>query len=154
MLFSGDHLIEKISSNAVLTRPLSAQRWDAKERPRSLLTYIDSLLATRSLPAEVVLPGHGDVFAGHAKLIDERMRLYQRRAAKIRKLISGRALSAHEIALDMWGNVAVSQAYLTASEVLGHLDLLMKAGQASETEAEGVALFQAEQGRRQRSRSR
>ena len=34
-------------------------------------------------------------------------------------------LTAYEIALQMWGNVAVTQAYLTLSEVLGHLDLLV-----------------------------
>ncbi len=143
MLYSGDHLIQKISSNAVITRPLGAERWEAKQRPASLLTYIDSLIATRPLPVEIVLAGHGEVFQGHAALIDERMRLYRRRAAKIRRLIAGRALSAHQIALQMWGNVAVSQAYLTASEVLGHLDLLIEEGQALETEAGGVALFEA-----------
>jgi uncharacterized protein YycO len=43
----------------------------------------------------------------------------------------------------MWGNVAVTQAYLTLSEVLGHLDLLVEAGQAVEQEADGVSRFEA-----------
>jgi len=43
----------------------------------------------------------------------------------------------------MWGNVAVTQAYLTLSEVLGHLDLLVEAGQAIEREADGTARFEA-----------
>ena len=34
----------------------------------------------------------------------------------------------------MWGNVAVTQAYLTLSEVLGHLDLLVRDGQVREIE--------------------
>lgn len=143
MLFSGDHLIEKVSSNAVITRPLGAERWDARERPRSLPTYIDSLMATKALDVGIVLPGHGNTFEGHSAIIDERMGLYQRRAAKIKKIITGSALTAHEIALEMWGNVAVSQAYLTASEVLGHLDLLLQAGEAVETESDGLARFQA-----------
>ena len=36
-------------------------------------------------------------------------------------------LTAYELALRMWGNVAVTQAYLTISEVLGHMDLLSRA---------------------------
>ena len=34
-------------------------------------------------------------------------------------------LTAYELATRMWGNVAVTQAYLTISEVLGHMDLLV-----------------------------
>ena len=36
----------------------------------------------------------------------------------------------------MWGNVAVTQAYLTLSEVLGHMDLLIARGPRART-AEG-----------------
>ena len=43
----------------------------------------------------------------------------------------------------MWGNVAVTQAYLTISEVLGHVDLLLNAGRAVEQEDEGVVRFAA-----------
>ncbi|MBV8998870.1 MAG: hypothetical protein JO304_07415, partial [Solirubrobacterales bacterium] len=52
-------------------------------------------------------------------------------------------LSAYEIALQMWGNVAVTQAYLTLSEVLGHLDLLVEMGQAAERETGGASVFEA-----------
>jgi hypothetical protein len=43
----------------------------------------------------------------------------------------------------MWGNVAVTQAYLTLSEVLGHLDLLVESGQAREHDRDGIAIFEA-----------
>ena len=43
----------------------------------------------------------------------------------------------------MWGNVAVTQAYLTISEVLGHVDLLLDEGRVREREASGVASFEA-----------
>ena len=38
----------------------------------------------------------------------------------------------------MWGNMAVTQAYLTLSEVLGHVDLLVREGRTVETERDGV----------------
>ena len=50
------------------------------------------------------------------------------RAAKIHRLLEQRPLTAHEIAQRLWGNVALTQAYLTLSEVLGHLDLLAERG--------------------------
>ena len=36
--------------------------------------------------------------------------------------------SAYQLATLMWANVAVTQAFLTLSEVLGHLDLLVADG--------------------------
>ena len=41
----------------------------------------------------------------------------------------------------MWGNVAVTQAYLTLSEVLGHVDLLRNDGHVVEQEEGGVVRF-------------
>ncbi|HUD18222.1 MAG TPA: hypothetical protein VMQ59_13225, partial [Acidimicrobiales bacterium] len=41
---------------------------------------------------------------------------------------AGEPLGAHQLAVQMWGNVAVSQAFLTLSEVLGHLDVLSTRG--------------------------
>ena len=44
----------------------------------------------------------------------------------------------------MWGNVAVTQAYLTLSEVLGHTDLLLNAGRVREAVGDdGVVRFEA-----------
>jgi hypothetical protein len=69
--------------------------------------------------------------------------MHRRRAARVLQILDGEALSAHEIALRMWGNVAVTQAYLTLSEVLGHLDLLVESEQAVEHDTDGVSRFVA-----------
>jgi hypothetical protein len=91
-----------------------------------------------------VLPGHGDPITDHRALIDERLRMHERRARKLLRLLSGGPLSAYELALEMWGNVAVTQAFLTISEVLGHMDLLIRDGLAAETELDGVVRFEAQ----------
>jgi hypothetical protein len=52
-------------------------------------------------------------------------------------------LSAYELATRMWGNVAVTQAYLTISEVLGHMDLLIAEGRVAETGDAEVVQFAA-----------
>jgi glyoxylase-like metal-dependent hydrolase (beta-lactamase superfamily II) len=124
LLIAGDHLLAHISSNPLIARPLGGGSPD--DRPRPLLDYIASMQATRAMPIGLTLPGHGDPVGDHAGLIDERMRMTERRASKILKLLqdAGEPLSAHQLAVQMWGNVAVSQAFLTLSEVLGHLDVL------------------------------
>jgi hypothetical protein len=43
----------------------------------------------------------------------------------------------------MWGNVAVTQAFLTLSEVVGHVDLLIEAGLVREVEDGDVVRFEA-----------
>jgi glyoxylase-like metal-dependent hydrolase (beta-lactamase superfamily II) len=147
ILLAADHLIKHISSNPLLARPLGAdaERRDptGEERPHALITYLSSLELTRAMDLSFVLPGHGQPIVDHVSLIDERFRLHRRRAEKIHSLILSRPRSAHEIAQELWGNVAVTQAYLTLSEVLGHLDLLLADERAAEQEQPGgVILFE------------
>jgi glyoxylase-like metal-dependent hydrolase (beta-lactamase superfamily II) len=143
--FTADHLIAHISSNPLLARPLGAPDDFAGPRPRALLDYIASLERTRAEDLALVLPGHGEPIAGHGQLIDQRFRMHERRAQRIYELIAKRPRSAHEIATELWGNVAVTQAYLTISEVLGHVDLLLGQGRVAESAdgEDGVVRFQA-----------
>jgi glyoxylase-like metal-dependent hydrolase (beta-lactamase superfamily II) len=136
LVIGGDHLIKHISSNPLLSRLVGS-----KERPKSLVTYLDSLAKTRAMDIDVVLPGHGDPITDHQALIDERMKLHARRADKIHGLLAEKPRTAYEIAQAMWGNIAVTQAYLTLSEVVGHLDLLIDDGRVVEVEEADVAHF-------------
>jgi glyoxylase-like metal-dependent hydrolase (beta-lactamase superfamily II) len=142
ILIAADHLIKHISSNPLVTRSPGAPA-DPDRRPQALVTYLASLRRTRELPARLVLPGHGEPIDDHAALIDERFRLHARRASKIHRLLADGPRSAYEIAQEMWGNVAVTQAYLTLSEVLGHLDLLLADGRARELAEEDVVRYEA-----------
>ena len=145
MLLAADHLLPHISSNPLISRPLGGRSGDpaSTERPRALVMYMASLRLTRELPATLVLPGHGEPITEHAALIDERFALHERRARKIGGLIAEAPRSVYEIARSLWGSVAVTQAYLTLSEVLGHLDLLLERGEVREVEADGLARFEA-----------
>ncbi len=145
ILLAADHLIAHISSNPLISRPLGGRSGEpGPERPRALLTYMASLRETRALDAQVVLPGHGEPIFDHAALIDERFALHERRARKILALIADEPRSAYAIAQALWGNVAVTQAFLTLSEVLGHVDLLLERDAVRETERDdGVVVFAA-----------
>jgi glyoxylase-like metal-dependent hydrolase (beta-lactamase superfamily II) len=143
-LIGGDHLLGHISSNPLIARPLGGKSGEpGGGRPRALMTYMRSLRETRAMPIETVLPGHGEPVTDHVKLIDDRFALHERRAAKIAGLIAEKPMTTYEIAQSLWGNVAVTQAYLTLSEVLGHVDLLLDRGEIRETEAGGVIRYEA-----------
>jgi glyoxylase-like metal-dependent hydrolase (beta-lactamase superfamily II) len=172
-LFGGDHLLRRISSNPLISKPLEQahprEDWvgevtshgplpdggddrehggqtgpaDAERRPRALMSYLDSLRLTRALELKVIYAGHGEPVDDHRALIDERFQMHERRAEKLYGLIDKHSSNAYELAQEMWGNVAVTQAFLTLSEVLGHVDLLIDAGRVAEREADGVVRFEA-----------
>jgi glyoxylase-like metal-dependent hydrolase (beta-lactamase superfamily II) len=139
MLIAADHLLKHISSNPLITRP----RDGSGRRPQALVQYLESLAKTRAMDLDVVLPGHGEPITDHRALIDERFALHRRRADRLHGLLVERPRTAYELAQTLWGNVAVTQAFLTLSEVLGHLDLLANEGRVRESERDGVTVFEA-----------
>jgi glyoxylase-like metal-dependent hydrolase (beta-lactamase superfamily II) len=138
ILIGGDHLIAHISSNPLISRPLDG----SEQREQALASYISSVGRTRELPAEIVLSGHGVPITDHVSLIDSRLAATGRRKEKIYGLIAERPRSAHAIAQAIWGNVAVTQAFLTLSEVIGHADLLVNEGRVREVEDGKVVRYE------------
>jgi len=58
-------------------------------------------------------------------------------------LIREQPRTAHEIAGEIWGDVAVTQAYLTLSEVIGHVDLLVAEGLVEPRRERDVTVWHA-----------
>ena len=140
ILIAADHLLAHISSNALMTRPMEGD----DEPPRALVTYLESLRRTREMDVGLVLPGHGEPITDHRALIDSRLALHRRRADKIHELIAEAGpLTAYEVAQRLWGDIAVTQAFLTLSEVIGHTDILQGEGRVREVELGGVVRFEA-----------
>jgi glyoxylase-like metal-dependent hydrolase (beta-lactamase superfamily II) len=138
--FTGDHLLPHISSNPIISRPLDG----SPGRTRSLVAYVDSLAKTRELPAGAILfGGHGEPIADHVRLIDTRLASTERRKEKLLRLLADGPRSGHELAQSMWGNIAVTQAFLTLSEVIGHMDLLEAEGRVRVVGDGSVLRFEA-----------
>jgi len=138
ILIAADHLIAHISSNPLISRPLDG----SAGRPQALVTYIESLRKTREMPAEIVLPGHGEPIVDHVELIDTRLASHERRKEKIFRLIEEKPRSGYELAQAIWGNVAVTQAFLTLSEVIGHADILVNEGRVREADDGSVIKYE------------
>ena len=60
--------------------------------------------------------------------------MHQRRAEKLYRLIAEQPSTGHRLAQALWGDVAVTQAFLTLSEVIGHVDLLVNAEHVREVD--------------------
>jgi glyoxylase-like metal-dependent hydrolase (beta-lactamase superfamily II) len=128
----GDHLLAHISSN-----PLAS-----KDQPQALVSYLRSLRATQAMEElDTVLPGHGEAVTDPRALIESRFAMHERRARKIGAMLDDGPLSAHAIARLMWGKAAITQAFLTISEVLGHLDLLVERGEVAAYEDDDMIRF-------------
>ncbi|MEX2106710.1 MAG: MBL fold metallo-hydrolase [Solirubrobacterales bacterium] len=139
ILLAADHLLPHISSNPLISRPLDG----STRRTQALVTYIESMRKTQQMPAEIVLPGHGEPVVDHVALIEERLAKTERRKEKILALIEERPRTGYELAQSLWGNVAVTQAFLTLSEVIGHTDLLVNEGRVREADDGTVIRYEA-----------
>ncbi len=139
ILIAADHLIKHISSNPLITRPLDG----SSERTQALAVYLDSMRRTREMPAEIVLSGHGEPITDHVALIDDRFAKHEQRKEKIHHLLVQEPKTGYEIAQALWGNVAVTQAFLTLSEVIGHVDLLINEGRVGEVSDGEIVRFEA-----------
>ncbi|MCB0828357.1 MAG: MBL fold metallo-hydrolase [Solirubrobacterales bacterium] len=138
MAFGGDHLLSHISSNPLISTPLDG----SPGRTRSLIDYNASMAETRKMDLDLMLSGHGDPILDHVALIDRRFAAEKRRLEKIFGIIEQRPRPAHAIAEAIWGNVALTQAYLTLSEVIGHTDILLEQGRIAEREEDGLTIFE------------
>ena len=144
VLYCADHLIEKISSVPLIQTPLGGPFRSSPARPMALTTYIESLRTTREMEdVEIAHSGHGDPIPHFRELIDSRLAMHEKRAARILRIITGEPRTAHQIAREMWRDLAFTQAYLTICEVLGHLDLLLERGEVVEDDRDGVSVFRS-----------
>lgn len=122
ILVAGDHLIQHISSNAIIEPP-GIGNFD---RPKSLLIYREAMKKCLDYPINRVLPGHGVIFENAHELILDRFKKHEERAEKIRHFILEEHLTAFEICQKLFPQIYKREFGLTMSETIGHLDLLVE----------------------------
>jgi glyoxylase-like metal-dependent hydrolase (beta-lactamase superfamily II) len=139
IVFGGDHLLAHVSSNALVASGSANQ--PRRAHYPALLTYARSLRSTREMDISVIHTGHGEPVRDHRALIDRRLDQQESRATQILELLREQPLTAHQVAVRLWGRRALQQAYLTISEVIGHVDLLLDRGLVTEVRDETVVRF-------------
>ena len=139
LLFSDDHLLERVSPNPVLDL-----EGGANPSHKALVEYLRSAARVRALPVEMIAPGHAEPFAGHVELIDRLLGFYRKRQDKIVQLLAeGGALTPGALTPLVFPRARSHQLFLTLSEVLGNLEVLEEAGRIARSERAGKLHFEA-----------
>jgi len=136
VLFSDDHLLERVSPN-----PLLDLEGKAEPEHKALCAYLRSTERVRELPVSVVAPGHGEPFTGHAEVIDRLLHFYERRQALLLDLLREGAATPAELAPRVFPRAKPTQLYLVLSEVMGNLEVLEERGKIHRQEREGRIQF-------------
>jgi glyoxylase-like metal-dependent hydrolase (beta-lactamase superfamily II) len=122
VLFSGDHLLPKISPNIGLHPQSGADPLD---------DYLASLERIRRLDVDLVLPAHGDPFADHRERISVIIRHHDDRKAALLSLARDGAKSGWQLAAGLFQGIMqrnVFQQRLALQETLAHCQSLAVEG--------------------------
>ena len=122
LLFSGDHLLPKISPNIGLHPQSSAD---------PLSDYLASLRKVATLEIDRVLPAHGDPFADARTRIDEITRHHGERKDALVRLARGEPRSGWELATGLFPGITERNAFqqrLALQETLAHCQALAGEG--------------------------
>ena len=128
VFFSGDTLLEKISSNPLVEVEPVAGEVDY----RSLEKFMSSLRFIDSLPVKKVLPGHGDPFSDHRKRIGELFAHHEDRMNQVFNILNdnesaigtGSGMTLFGVASAIFGRLEGIDLFLGLSEAKCHLEVL------------------------------
>lgn len=138
-LFAGDQLLPHVSPNPLLEPSLE----DHTERRRSLVDYLETLDRFRKMDPAIAYPGHSDPITDVIDLIDRTAGHHLERKAEVAGYLSDRGQSPYEIAQRMYPDVKGYDVFLSVSEVVAHLDLVMADDGAVIEERDGITYYRA-----------
>ncbi|MDG5786116.1 MBL fold metallo-hydrolase [Evansella sp. AB-P1] len=136
VMLAGDHIIEHISSNAIIEAPYG----ENEERPKTLLQYRESL--EKCAHAKIAYSGHGKAVENPKKLIGNRLVEQDKKGQKFKQLMGRNPITAFELCKRKYLHIFEQQPDLTFSETLGHLDVLEENGEVRQVLLEGIIHYQ------------
>jgi glyoxylase-like metal-dependent hydrolase (beta-lactamase superfamily II) len=139
LLISSDHLLRDISSNPIVDPPAPGET----EPPRRLVQYLEQLRRVAELDVVLALPGHGPPITDHRALIERRLCFHEERADRILGTLDEGALTAHQIADELFPDLDPINTFLAISEVIGHLQWLETEGEVVQGRRGGVARWRS-----------
>ncbi|MCD8509475.1 MAG: hypothetical protein LRY73_06050 [Bacillus sp. (in: Bacteria)] len=136
VMISGDHLIEHISSNAIIEGPYPGET----ARPKTLIQYRESLKKCQHV--QEAYSGHGNTVTDPAGLIQKRLADQEKKAQQFKLLMGEGPVSTFELCKRKYAQILEKQPDLTFSETLGHLDLLESREEVKQVSVDGVIHYQ------------
>jgi len=142
--FSGDHLLEKITSNPIV-------ELEARENGtgyKSLSHYLVSLSLTEDLDIKEVLPGHGAPFHEHRKRIEEIRKHHRTRREEILHVLQSHptapeGMNLFNITMSVFPELKAWDIFLGMSETMGHLEILEEKGLLTSRMVRDQRVYQA-----------
>ncbi|MBP1971153.1 glyoxylase-like metal-dependent hydrolase (beta-lactamase superfamily II) [Virgibacillus natechei] len=130
---AGDHLVEHISSNALIEPDGEGRRL------YTLQQYENALKKCQLYALTTVYPGHGEIVDDPAVLIEERLHGIERKSKKIKDVIARiQPCTAARVAKEYYKKTYDIEFSLVMSEIVGHLDRLEGLGEVEKREKDGI----------------
>src|SRR5205814_8712138 len=95
VFLAADHILPRITPNVGL--------YSEYDRKNPLGDYLDSLRKVSTLPASIVLPGHGEPFKDLAGRVEEIIEHHEQREMQILTLLNGQPQHAYQLAEELFG---------------------------------------------------
>lgn len=127
IMFSGDHILQKITPNISLHRHSGLD---------PLGDYLHSLRATLKLGAKQLLPSHGPVIEAPETRIHELLQHHARRLQSCVEALGPAPQTAYEVSLQVFGTALDHFGrWMALGETLSHLEHLVHQGQVTKVDA-------------------
>ncbi|MCY7452431.1 MBL fold metallo-hydrolase, partial [Bacillus altitudinis] len=90
--------------------------------------------------------GHGQLITSHHELIEERFKKQEKRANTMYQLLQRKEMTAFHLCRTLFPGLYEEALFLTMSETVGQLDVLLAAGDIEEVQKDGTLYYRANEG--------
>jgi glyoxylase-like metal-dependent hydrolase (beta-lactamase superfamily II) len=138
LLFSGDHVLPKITSHVSL---------HTYEDADPLADYLRSLSKVRDLPVEKVLPGHEHVFTDLVERVGQLKAHHRERCNEVKEALRGGGRTVFQVSSKIswvsspWPLMSFWTKRMAAAETYAHLVYLRNRGEVEEMLSDGVLYY-------------
>lgn len=138
-MFAGDQLLPDVSPNPLLEPSLD----EPGQRRRSLEEYLRSLERMATMRIELAYPGHGAPVTNPQRLVESTIEHHLKRKVAVAARLDSKGKTPYDIAQEVYPHVTGYDVFLSVSEIVAHLDLVVGDGDAVVEEREGVSYYLA-----------
>jgi glyoxylase-like metal-dependent hydrolase (beta-lactamase superfamily II) len=136
VFLAADHVLPRITPNIGL--------YSQYDRPNPLGDYLQSLAKVATLPASIVLPGHGDPLSDLAGRTSEIIRHHEEREMELLALLDERPQHAYQLAEQLFGHRLKNNEArrMALAETLSHLEYMRIGGKVEQySTSDGLILY-------------